>query len=159
MNRCYLRFPYLSVLGAALLLTLAGIARAEPADSFGQPASPEAQTLPRHFPDIADKGYMRFVNPPEVILNGVRLHISPGARIKDQRNMMLHMSQLKGRAFHVMYVRDAMQQVGDIWLLSEYEKSQPSPMQKREQLLRMDGYDPARDKINSLLPYHQQPKY
>lgn len=142
-----------------LLLGCAAAAHAGSAESFKDPPLPAQQVLPRHFPDTADKGHMRFVDPPEVILDGVRVRISPGARIKDERNMMLHMSQLKGQAAHVMYVRDAMQQIGDIWILSDYEKSQLSPKQNRDHLLRMDGYDPSRHKFDPMLPYNQQPRY
>ncbi|MDO4769798.1 MAG: hypothetical protein Q4A11_05460 [Brachymonas sp.] len=142
-----------------LLLGCAVAAHAGSAESFNDPPLPVQQVLPRHFPDTADKGHMRFVDPPEVVLDGVRVRISPGARIKDDRNMMLHMSQLKGQAAQVMYVRDAMQQIGDIWILSDYEKSQLSPKQKRDHLLRMDGYDPSKHKFDPMLPYNQQPRY
>lgn len=150
---------YRAVVGLSLLLGGVAVAHAGSAESFKDPAPPVQQVLPRHFPDTADKGHMRFVDPPEVVLDGVRVRISPGARIKDERNMMLHMSQLKGHKADVMYVRDAMQQIGDIWILSDYEKSQPSPKQKRDHLLRMDGYDPSKHKFDPMLPYNQQPKW
>ncbi|MDO4795320.1 MAG: hypothetical protein Q4A28_05170 [Brachymonas sp.] len=152
-------FFYQAAACLGLLLGCAAAAHAGSAESFNDPAPPVQQVLPRHFPDTADKGHMRFVDPPEVVLDGVRMRISPGARIRDERNMMLHMTQLKGKAAHVMYVRDAMQQVGDIWILSDYEKSQLSPKQKRDHLLRLDGYDPSRHKFDPMLPYNQQPKY
>lgn len=158
------RYPSCSCRGkvAACLLALvgvAGVAHAGSAESFNDPPLPKQQVLPRHFPDTADKGHMRFVDPPEVVLDGVRVRISPGARIKDERNMMLHMSQLKGHKAEVMYVRDAMQQIGDIWILNEFEKSQLSPKQKRDHQLRMDGYDPSKHKFDPMLPYNQQPRY
>ncbi len=148
-----------TLVGLLALLGVAGMAHAGSAESFNDPLPPEPQTLPRHFPDIADKGRIRFVDPPDVVLDGVRLRISPGARIKDERNMMLHMSQLKGKTLDVMFVRDAMQQIGDIWILNEHEKSQLSPKQKRDHLLRMDGYDPNQHKFDPMRPYHMQPKY
>ena len=155
------KLPQTAVPAACLsvLLCLTGAAHAQVVEPYRDPAIEGQQTLPRHFPDIADKGYMRFVDPPEVTVNGERLRISPGARIKDERNMMLHMSQLKGKARHVMFVRDAMQQVGDIWILSEHERKEPSPKQKRDEMLRMDGYNPDQHKFDPMLPYHMQPKY
>ena len=85
-------------------------------------------------------------------------HLTP-AQEQELRNMMLHMSQLKGKTLDVMFVRDAMQQIGDIWILNEHEKSQLSPKQKRDHLLRMDGYDPNQHKFDPMRPYHMQPKY
>ncbi len=162
MNRCLFSFIAGSkrpVAVMAVVLGLASAAHAQGAESFDDPPAPAPVSLPRNFPDRAEKGVMRFVDPPVVMLGDERVYISPGARIRDPRNMMLHMSQLKGRKVHVMYLRDAMQQVGDIWLLSDYEASQPSPRQRREQFLRMDGYDPAGEKVDPLLPYNRQPRY
>ena len=162
MNRRLFPFVVASkkpIAAVAVVLGLACAAHAQSAESFDGPAVPGPVSLPRQFPDRAEKGLMRFVDPPVVMLGDERLYISPGARIRDPRNMMVHMSQLKGRVAQVMYLRDAMQQIGDIWLLSDYEASQPSPRQKREQLLRMDGYDPASEKIDTLLPYGSQPRY
>ncbi|MDO5654004.1 MAG: hypothetical protein Q4G39_07860 [Brachymonas sp.] len=159
MHRCFFSSCRCIALLALLAPGVAPLAQAQSGEPFDSPAAPVQQTLPRHFPDIADRGHMRFIGPPLVMLKGERLHISPGARIRDERNMMVHMSQLKGWSGQVMYVRDAMQQVGDIWLLSDYELSQPSPKQKRDDLLRQDGYDPDAHKFDPMLPYHKQPKF
>ena len=61
--------------------------------------------------------------------------------------------------FNVMYTRDAMQQIGDIWLLSDYEaKHAISPKQKRDLQLRYMGIDPTH-KIDPLVPFNQLPKF
>ena len=93
------------------------------------------------------------------MLNGVRIPVSPGSRIKDQHNRMLVSTQLTGKEFHVMYTRDAMRQIADIWLLSEYEAQHAvSPKQKRDLQLRYMGIDPTH-KIDPLTPYNQLPKF
>ena len=43
--------------------------------------------------------------------------------------------------------------------MSEHERKEPSPKQKRDEMLRMDGYDPGKHKFDPMLPYHMQPKY
>ena len=149
MNRC-LASPLHAWRSAAQALTLASLLLAVPAtwaeqpDRFDDPVNARPLIVPRHFPPTADKGYMRFISPNEVTLDGVRLRVSPGTRIKDPLNRMVVAAQLQGQAFNVMYTRDTMQQIGDVWILSNYEMSQPSPKQRRDQMLRMSGVDPTK---------------
>ena len=149
MNRC-LASPLRALYPTAKALTLTSLLLAVPAawaeqpDRFDDLVDMTPQIVPRHFPPTADKGHMRFVSPNEVTLDGVHLRVSPGTRIKDRLNRMVMAAQLQGQAFNVMYTRDAMQQIGDIWILSNYEMNQPSPKQRRDQILRMNGVDPTR---------------
>ena len=140
MNRCPAFAPIsLRFASSALLLALClGAAPAASAqqnfsaatDDAGQPL-----TLPRNFPDKADKGRILFLDPPTAQL----------ALTKEE--------------FNVMYTRDAMQQIGDIWLLSDYEaKHAISPKQKRDLQLRYMGIDPTH-KIDPLVPFNQLPKF
>lgn len=127
---------------------------AENADNFDQPA-----TLPRSFPDKAEKGYILFLEPPMAMIDGVRMRVSPGSRIKDQHNRMLTAAQLQGKEFHIMYTRDATLQIGDVWLLSDYEARHTiPPKQKRDLQLRYMGVDPTH-KVDPLVPYNRQPKF
>ena len=164
MNRCPAFAPIsLRFASSALLLALClGAAPAASAqqnfsaatDDAGQPL-----TLPRNFPDKADKGRILFLDPPTAKLNGEKILISPGARIKDQHNRMITVAQLAltKEEFNVMYTRDAMQQIGDIWLLSDYEaKHAISPKQKRDLQLRYMGIDPTH-KIDPLVPFNSCP--
>ena len=166
MNRCPAFAPIsLRFASSALLLALClGAAPAASAqqnfsaatDDAGQPL-----TLPRNFPDKADKGRILFLDPPTAKLNGEKILISPGARIKDQHNRMITVAQLAltKEEFNVMYTRDAMQQIGDIWLLADYEaKHAISPKQKRDLQLRYMGIDPTH-KIDPLVPFNQLPKF
>ena len=165
MKRCSL-FSSISmrILGSTLLIlalctTGTPAAMAEQNHSLSAYNTEQPITLPRSFPDKADKGYILFLEPPMAMLNGVRILVSPGSRIKDQHNRMLVSAQLAGKEFHVMYTRDATQQIGDIWLLSEFEAQHAvSPKQKRDLQLRYMGIDPTH-KIDPLTPYNQLPKF
>lgn len=132
-------------------------------ESFDDPVVQKYVALPRNFPSFAEKGRIRFTNPPEVKMDGKPMLVSPAARIRDERNMSLHMSQLKGKAFDVMYVRDPMQQfVSDIWILTDTEKSRPTATEMQRELLRMQGKSGGyvqQPKIDPMTPFHKQPKY
>ncbi|MGE4242963.1 hypothetical protein [Ramlibacter sp.] len=62
--------------------------------------------------------------PPDIRINGEAARLSPGSRIRDTQNMMVLSGALAGRTVPVVYKRDPMGLVHEVWLLTpaEYEK-------------------------------------
>jgi len=115
MNRCLLiskhRFTaLLSALIAGLALTLC--------------APVAAQTAPQRIPPIAQaaqRGVLVVTAPPEVLLDGKTTRLSPGARIHGRNNLLVLSASLVGQKLPVLYVRDPLGLVHEVWILTEAE--------------------------------------
>jgi hypothetical protein len=89
---------------------------------------PASAQLQRNFPANALRGELRITLPPEVLLNGARARLSPGARIRDARNMMAMSGALVGERLVVHYTLDTSGLVHDVWILTDQERArQPWP--------------------------------
>lgn len=80
-----------------------------------------AQTLTREAPRDVVPGRLAITLPPEATLDGQPARLSPGARIRDTRNMLVLSGQLAGKETPVVYRRDALGLVHEVWLLTEAE--------------------------------------
>jgi hypothetical protein len=90
---------------------------------------PVAAQVQRNFPAHALRGELAVVIPPEAQLNGSPARLAPGARIRDQNNMLQVTGVLAGRRQTVHYTRDINGQLLDIWLLTAAEQErQPWPV-------------------------------
>ena len=89
---------------------------------------PAAAQVQRNFPAAALRGELAVVVPPEAQLNGNPARLAPGARIRDQNNMLQVSGVLAGRKQVVNYTRDINGQLLDIWVLTPTEVGrQPWP--------------------------------
>ena len=89
---------------------------------------PAAAQVQRNFPANALRGELAVVIPPEAQLNGSPARMAPGARIRDQNNMLQVSGVLAGRKQVVNYTRDLNGQLLDIWVLTAVEAArQPWP--------------------------------
>ena len=85
--------------------------------AVGLHASAAAQ-LARNFPPNTLRGAMVFGEPPLVTLNGRGTQLSPGARIRNQDNLVVLAGGLTGARVLVHYTLDVGgQQVRDVWIL------------------------------------------
>ena len=90
---------------------------------------PVAAQVQRNFPANALRGELAVVVPPEAQLNGSPARLAPGARIRDQNNMLQVTGVLAGRKQIVHYTRDINGQLLDIWVLTAAELArQPWPV-------------------------------
>ena len=88
-----------------------------------------AQAPARTFPSNALRGELVVLQPPEILLNGQPWRLAPGARIRDQQNMLQVSGVLVGLRFLVNYTRDAMGQPLQVWILTPAEAAnQPWPV-------------------------------
>ncbi len=76
----------------------------------------------RNFPVSAVRGTIAFNVPPEIMLDGKAERLSPGARIRDEQNMLVMSAALAGKAFTVNYRRENIGgMVSEVWLLTAEE--------------------------------------
>jgi hypothetical protein len=80
-----------------------------------------AQTLTREAPRDVVPGRLTVTLPPEATLDGQPARLSPGVRIRDTRNMLVLSGSLAGKETPVVYRRDSVGLVHEVWLLTEAE--------------------------------------
>ena len=96
-------------------------------------ALPAAAQLQRNFTAQALRGEIVFGTPPEVRLNGKPARLAPGARIRDQNNLVQLSGSLVNQRYVVNYTRDLSGQLLDVWLLTPAERAkQPWPTSAAE---------------------------
>jgi hypothetical protein len=87
----------------------------------------------RLFPADALRGEFVVVQPPEVQVNGKPARLSPGARIRNEQNMVQLSGTLVGQKRVVHYTIDPLGQLRDVWLLTAAEAAkQPWPKTQKE---------------------------
>ena len=84
-----------------------------------------AATLPvqaqRVFQPSALRGELVVTQPPEALLNGKPVRLSPGARIRNPLNMLQLSGSLLGQKLAVNYTLDPAGELRDVWILTEAE--------------------------------------
>lgn len=112
MNRCLalfktpLLFWAVCLMGATCLL----------------PGLAEAQGLAvRQFPAKALRGLMEVTAPPNILLDYKPRRLSPGARIKDTKNLIVMSASLVGKELLVNYVADSQGLIHEVWILTPAE--------------------------------------
>ena len=101
-----LLFLVLCLMGAACLL----------------PGLAEAQGLAvRQFPAKALRGLMEVTAPPNIMLDYKPRRLSPGARIKDSKNLIVMSASLVGKELLVNYVADPQGMIHEVWILTPAE--------------------------------------
>jgi hypothetical protein len=88
------------------------------AAAFVLPVSAQVQ---RNFPQNALRGEIAIGAPPEVMLNGTPTRLAPGARIRNQNNLLEMSGALAGNRFVVHYTTDVSGLVRDVWILRPEE--------------------------------------
>jgi hypothetical protein len=96
------------------------------------PLSAQAQ---RTFTEKALRGEVAFGTPPQVTLNGKPARLAPGARIRDENNMLHLPGTLVGKKFVVNYTTEFEGMLLDVWILSRSEMARkPWPSTEKEAL-------------------------
>ena len=128
MNRCPQSVSFrLRGLGLAFALSavlFSGGASAQNAD-------------PQRIPPIsakAQRGVLRVLAPPDVLMDGQPARLAPGARIRDRNNLLVVSGALLGQELVVRYTRDPLGLVHEVWVLTASEAAaglptQPAPTQ------------------------------
>jgi hypothetical protein len=80
-------------------------------------SAPAAAQVQRAFPQNALRGALVVGVAPDILLNGDRARLAPGARIRDDNNMLVVPSALTGGRYLVHYTVDTSGLVKDVWIL------------------------------------------
>jgi len=75
----------------------------------------------RNFPANALRGEIVVTTPPEILLNGKATHLAPGARIRDQKQMVVMSGALVGQKLIVNYTLEQYGLVLNAWILRPEE--------------------------------------
>ena len=75
----------------------------------------------RLFQANALRGELVVTTPPEALLNGKPVRLSPGARIRNTLNMVQLSGALLGQTLAVNYTIDGAGELRDVWILTEAE--------------------------------------
>ncbi len=75
----------------------------------------------RVFESNALRGELIVMAPPEALLNGKPARLAPGARIRNQQNLITLSGSLIEQKVLVNYTLDGMGLVRDVWLLTDEE--------------------------------------
>jgi hypothetical protein len=95
--------------------------RALPAAVLALAAVPAAAQAPRVFPATALRGELVVEQGPQVRLNGQPARLAPGARIRDERNLVQLSNALAGQKLPVHYTLDTSGGLLDVWVLTPAE--------------------------------------
>jgi hypothetical protein len=89
---------------------------------------PALAQSPRNFTAKALRGELVIVQPPDVRLNGQPARLAPGARIRDENNLVQLSGSLIDRRLVVNYTSDLSGNLLDVWVLTPEERArQPWP--------------------------------
>jgi hypothetical protein len=75
----------------------------------------------RLFQANALRGELLVTTPPEALLNGKAVRLSPGARIRNGLNMIQLSGTVIGQTLAVNYTLDGAGELRDVWVLTESE--------------------------------------
>ena len=90
--------------------------------------APAAAQVQRAFPQNALRGAIVIGVAPDILLNDQRARLAPGARIRDQNNMMVVPGALTGGTLSGQLQRRHAGLVKEVWILRPEEASvQPWP--------------------------------
>ena len=104
------------------------------------PASAQVQ---RTFPQNTLRGALVFGDYPQITLNGKAIQLSPGARVRNQDNVIVPAATLAGAKWLVHYTLDlGGQQVRDVWILRP-EEAAVRPWPATPQQAQSWAFDPT----------------
>ncbi|MDO9217085.1 MAG: hypothetical protein Q7U14_07415 [Lacisediminimonas sp.] len=115
--------------------------------------------MQRTFPVKALRGKLVVQMPPDVQLDGNADRLSPGARIRDPRNMLVMSGALVGQPLVVNYLRDGTGLIHEVWILTadEAAEKRPGATPERNFSFASDADTPKRD--DGKTPFNQLPVY
>lgn len=87
----------------------------------------QAQVPLRMAPADVKPARLTITAPPQISLNGQPDRLSPGARIRATNNMLVVSGSVVGQALPVVFRRDPMGLVHEVWVLTEEEYARVAP--------------------------------
>jgi hypothetical protein len=87
-------------------------------------ATLSALAAPRNFPANVQRGVMSASVYPQIMINGQAQLLAPGAKIFDDKNLIIMATSLLNNAYTVNYTIDAQGKIDRIWVLTNEELAQ-----------------------------------
>jgi hypothetical protein len=137
----------------------AAMAQSDTALAVAEPVASPGAFVGRQFPPNAQRGKLQVVQGAEILIDGKPERLSPGARIRGPQNGLVMSGSLAGQELVVNFVRDAYNNVHQIWLLTALEASQKiKPATPANNVLfESEGQKAKVD--DGKTPFDQLPKY
>ena len=85
------------------------------------PALQDLPPDPQRIPPISPRakfGVLRVVAPPDALLDGKPVRLSPGARIRGTNNLLVMSAAIAGQDLKVLYTVEPMGLVHEVWILT-----------------------------------------
>jgi hypothetical protein len=112
----------------------------------------------RKFPDKAVRGRMRVTQAPEILIDGKRERLSPGARIRDASNLLVMSASITGAEFVVNFVRNGAE-VHEVWILTELEAKQKIKTNTPANNFQFASDEGAAKQDDGKTPFNQLPTF
>lgn len=135
------------------------MAQSDAAVLVAEPVASPGAFVGRQFPPHAQRGKLQVVQGAEILIDGKPERLSPGARIRGPQNGLVMSGSIAGQELVVNFVRDAYNNVHQIWLLTTLEATQKiKPATPASNVLfESDGTKARVD--DGKTPFDQLPKY
>jgi hypothetical protein len=118
-----------------------------------------AQVNFRKFPDKALRGSFTMVEWPTILLDGLADKVSPGAKIYDERNMLVMPANLTGNAYLVNYTREISGMVHRVWILTPEEAAEKRSGAQPSSNITFASDANTTPVDDGKTPYNQLPRY
>ncbi len=152
MNRCFL-FLCLASVGFAAQAQLS-----EPLPVNENVIIQQGTPGLRKFPDKALRGKMQVVQAPEILIDGKRERLSPGARIRDTSNRLVMSASITGLELTVNFVRNATE-IHEVWILTELEAKQKMKTNTPANNFQFASDEGAPKQDDGKTPFNQLPSF
>ena len=87
----------------------------------------QAQVVIRSAPADVKPARLTVTAPPQISIDGQPDRLSPGARIRGTNNLLVLSGSVVGQALPVVFRRDPMGLVHEVWVLTEEEYAKVAP--------------------------------
>ncbi len=113
----------------------------------------------RQFPPNALRGRMKVLQGAEIVIDGKLERLSPGARIRGPQNTLVMTGAIAGEEYIVNFVRDAYNNIHQVWILTALEAKQKikSGTPESNIIFSSDADKPKVD--DGKTPFDKLPKY
>jgi hypothetical protein len=91
-----------------------------------------AQAFERPFPVTAKRGTMSPAHYPSIVIDGKARHLSAGARIWNQDNLIEQPASLRGTGWIVNYTENQAGEIDRLWILSKDEAGRSLSQQNQQ---------------------------
>jgi hypothetical protein len=154
MNRCLLIF---------LACGIGALAQAQ--DQLSAPLPVNEQVVQtgvpglRKFPAKALRGKLQVLQAPDILIDGQRERLSPGARIRDTQQRLVMSAALSGQELIVNFVRNGSGEVHEVWILTAAEREQKVQPNTPERNFVFGSEVDALKKDDGKTPFNQLPSF